>query len=439
MATSTPYPGPPGEDAVAVVAGPPPQFPAHRLEATVRGQSRRRILTAVMDQELALQPQGQVPPKTTANMQFGCWAVFLYAFLSSISTTKLGQLEFALTGCRRMDFGWHRPQYLMLKNGVEGLGTRCLARRARANRPNRLGGPPLGHEVGHARQVVGSRHQVASQPRAWCHAPITSVPLAAHRLHPTKDLLHSPAEAEAHRVAGMTGRATVDGRVLFLCDIRHHPPRAHVPHTIPDAVAAVTSQRARAAAPFLDSVQEFRHHIPFCSASGRADRKVHERVAEIFIRERQPVLETEIPAWAVTSIKVPPTLKCSPDSSPSPSAAYTTPSNRDRPTPCAFNKVQEPAAEQTVLKLPQKTYALPTEYKAIIKKASNSCTDGMETCPTGIHAIGGRQVLCQSRIGCLLDSPKQMIQGDPFPGSTMVSMLRRESDRPYIGSTPIVK
>lgn len=56
----------PGANPVAVVAGPFPQFPAHRLEAPVGLQGRRhRILAAVVDQQQAPQPQGQAPPQAT--------------------------------------------------------------------------------------------------------------------------------------------------------------------------------------------------------------------------------------------------------------------------------------------------------------------------------------------------------------------------------------
>ena len=55
---------PPGADAVRVVAGPLPQLPAHGFMAPVHRQGRRRrILAAVVGQDRALHPQGQVPPQ----------------------------------------------------------------------------------------------------------------------------------------------------------------------------------------------------------------------------------------------------------------------------------------------------------------------------------------------------------------------------------------
>ena len=52
----------PRQDAVPVVVGPLPQFPAHGLETAVRLQSHRhRVLAAVVGQQRALHPQGQAP------------------------------------------------------------------------------------------------------------------------------------------------------------------------------------------------------------------------------------------------------------------------------------------------------------------------------------------------------------------------------------------
>ena len=142
-----------------------------------------------------------------------------------------------LAGCRRMGFGCHRPSRRCAEAvcrgfrwaldpaaqpprasfagpaaPVEPLGVRG----ASAGSPGRPGrGLRLGWQVDHAYQVVGGRHQVAGQP-GTVHAPVARAPQAAHGLHPAEDLLHPLAQAEAHGVAGMTRRATIDGRVLLL-------------------------------------------------------------------------------------------------------------------------------------------------------------------------------------------------------------------------------
>ena len=55
----------PGQNAVGIVTGPLPQFPAHRLEVPVRLQGRgHRILAAVVGQQHALHPQGQALAQT---------------------------------------------------------------------------------------------------------------------------------------------------------------------------------------------------------------------------------------------------------------------------------------------------------------------------------------------------------------------------------------
>ena len=67
--------------------------------------------------------------------------------------------------------------------------------------------------------------------------------------------------------------------------------------------------------------------------------KVHRRVARIVVqRWRRSLLGPEAPGLAAASIRVPSTLKCSSDSSPSSSAAHTTSSNRVRPASWASSR-----------------------------------------------------------------------------------------------------
>ena len=77
------------------------------------------------------------------------------------------------------------------------------------------------------------------------------------------------------RVVGMTRRETIEGRVLLLRHIRCPP------HAVPDVVAAVGPQYARAVAPLPDPVQKFWHHILLGRASGLADREVHQQTVAV--------------------------------------------------------------------------------------------------------------------------------------------------------------
>ena len=67
--------------------------------------------------------------------------------------------------------------------------------------------------------------------------------------------------------------------------------------------------------------------------------EIHGRVARIVVRgRRRSLLGAKAPGLAAASIRVPSTLKCSSDSSPSSSAAQTTSSNRAWPASCASSR-----------------------------------------------------------------------------------------------------
>src|SRR5258708_38142332 len=74
--------------------------------------------------------------------------------------------------------------------------------------PSRCGGG--GYQSSHSDQVVGGRHQIASQ-LGPLQATVTRPPKPADRLHPAKDLLDSFADALADGVTNGPRRPSVDG------------------------------------------------------------------------------------------------------------------------------------------------------------------------------------------------------------------------------------
>src|SRR5205814_1634105 len=101
------------------------------------------------------------------------------------------------------------------------------------------------HQTGHPNQVVGDRHQIASQ-LSLLQPNVASAAEATHRFHPAKDLFDPFADALAGGVADVTCSAAIDRAAPptgVLRHVRRDLPLTQVSDTRPGVVAFVSSQR----------------------------------------------------------------------------------------------------------------------------------------------------------------------------------------------------